>query len=170
MTLSKAVFSICRDVLFIWLYAVDVLLSQSWPSFLPRGDCTPLPRSRAVLLRGLGFAFLCQASARWTAPWAGALLLAVPRWQRAVLRRAGASELGSAGFSSKNHDAPTPSITQHAIAQGQSYASLLPLVPLGPSNPPHLHLPHFPPEPSSYRSRDYPPKAISGRRPNHGVS
>lgn len=68
MTLSKAVFSICRDVLFIWLYAVDVLLSQSWPSFLPRGDCTPLPRSRAMLLRGLGYAFFMPSECQMDGP------------------------------------------------------------------------------------------------------
>lgn len=46
----KALRGICRDVLFIRLYAVDVLLSQSCPSFQARWDRTVLLHFCAMVL------------------------------------------------------------------------------------------------------------------------
>lgn len=134
MTLSKAVCRICRDVLFIWLCAVDVLLSQSWPSFLPRGDGTLLPPSHAVVPHGLGFTFYAKRVP--DAQPHGPGLCSLPCRVGGEL----CAELSSTGFSSQNRGAPTPSIVQHVIPQGQSYTSLLPHVPLPliPSNPPHF--------------------------------
>lgn len=109
MTLSKAVCGLCRDGLFIWLCAVDVSLCQSWPSFLPRGEFTLFPRSYA--LSCVDWVSLSMTSARCTGTWAWALLLAVPC--QGEVRHAGAPELGSTGFSSQNHDAPT--LTQQVI-------------------------------------------------------
>lgn len=115
MTLSKAVCSICWDVLFIWLCAADVLLSQSWPSFLPRGDCTFSSRLHAVVLRGLGFSFYARRvpDAR---PRGLGLCSVLCRVSGELC--SGAPELGSTGFSSQSRGAPTPSIIQHVTPQG----------------------------------------------------
>lgn len=129
MTLSKAVCSLCRDGLFIWRCAVDVSLCQSWPSFLPRGEFTLFPRSYALSCVDWVSLFIpskCQTHRRMGLGSAPCCAMS------GELRHAGAPELGSTGFSSQNHDAPTP--TQHVIPQGQSYAFILPCVPL-PSFP-----------------------------------
>lgn len=49
----KTLCSICRDVLFIRLYTVDVLLSQSCPSFQAGWDCNVFLHFCAMVLCGL---------------------------------------------------------------------------------------------------------------------